>query len=480
MNLDLAPVLPEIVLLTAACVVLVVDLFLSDARRSLSYWLSQASLLGTAWLVLATASATSVKAMNDMVVDDMVGDLLKLFSLVAVSLSLFYGRHYLAARGLFRGETFVLMLLAALGMMVLVSANNFLTLYLGLELMSLSTYALVALHREERAPAEAAMKYFVLGAMASGLFLYGVSMIYGATGALDIDRVMQATLAETANRTLLVFGLVFALSGIAFKLGAVPYHMWLPDVYHGAPTPITLLIGSATKLAAFGLTLRVLAAALAGVEFDWQGMLIVLSLLSMVIGNVIAIAQTNLKRMLAYSTIAHMGYMLLGFLAADLNGLSAALFYTIVYALMSLGSFGMILLLSRAGFEADTLDDFRGLNQRSPWWAFVMLLVMFSLAGIPPTVGFYAKFTVIMAAVNAQFVWLAVVAVLTSVIGAFYYLRVVKLMYFDDPIDRAPIEAPGDTRVLLSVNGIALLVLGILPQQLMGLCVVALTQSRFL
>jgi NADH-quinone oxidoreductase subunit N len=346
--------------------------------------------------------------------------------------------------------------------------------------MSLSTYALVALHRESTAPTEAAMKYFVLGAMASGLFLYGASMIYGATGSLDVDLIMQATLSGPGNRTLLVFGLVFLLSGIAFKLGVVPYHMWVPDVYHGAPTPITLLIGTATKLAAFGLTLRVLAGALGGIEFDWQGMLIVLSLLSMILGNVIAIAQTNIKRMLAYSTIANMGFMLMGFLAADLNGLSAALFYAITYVLTSLASFGVILLLSREGFEADLLDDFKGLNQRSPWWAFIMLLVMFSLAGIPPTVGFYAKFTVIEAAVNARFTWLAVVAVLTSVIGAFYYLRVVKLMYFDDPVDRAEIEAPGDARALLSVNGLALLILGIVPQQLMGLCVVALAQSQFL
>ena len=480
MNVDLAPVLPEAVLLSAACAILVVDLFLPPAQRRVSYWLTQASLIGTAWLVIATASAATTKAFGNMVVDDMVADLLKLFALVAVSLGLFYGRQYFAARDLFKGETFVLLLFAALGMMVMVAANSFLTLYLGLELMSLSTYALVALQRGESAPSEAAMKYFVLGAMASGLFLYGVSMIYGATGSLDIDVIMRATLAAPANRTLLVFGLVFALSGVAFKLGVVPYHMWLPDVYHGAPTPITLLIGTATKLAAFGLTLRVLATALAGIEFDWQGMLVVLSLLSMIVGNVIAIAQTNIKRMLAYSTIANMGYMLMGFLAADLNGLSAALFYAISYVLTSLASFGVVLLLTREGFEADRLDDFKGLNQRSPWWAFIMLLVMFSLAGIPPTVGFYAKFAVIEAAVNAQFVWLAVAAVLTSVIGAFYYLRIVKLMYFDDPVDRAEIEARGDARALLSVNGLALLALGILPQPLMGLCVVALAQSQFL
>jgi NADH-quinone oxidoreductase subunit N len=364
-------------------------------------------------------------------------------------------------------------------MMVLIAAGHFLTLYLGLELMSLSLYALVALQRGEAAPSEAAMKYFVLGAMASGLFLYGVSMIYGATGTLDVAQVARATMAEGANRALLVFGLVFLLSGIAFKLGVVPYHMWVPDVYQGAPTPIALLIGTAPKLAAFALALRALAGALAGAEFDWQGMLIVLSLLSMILGNVIAIAQTSVKRMLAYSTIANMGFMLLGFVAADLNGYSAAMFYAITYVMTSLAAFGVVLLLTREGFEADSLDDFRGLNQRSPWWAFVMLLVMFSLAGVPPTVGFYAKFAVIEAAVSAQLVWLAVIAVLASVVGAFYYLRIVKLMYFDDPVDTSPIESRGDARTILSVNGLALLALGILPQPLMGLCVLALQQSHF-
>jgi NADH-quinone oxidoreductase subunit N len=333
--------------------------------------------------------------------------------------------------------------------------------------------------RDAAAPSEAAMKYFVLGALASGMLLYGFSMVYGATGSLDLDRIAEATLGGQGNRTLLVFGLVFVVSGIAFKLGVVPYHMWVPDVYHGAPTPMTLLIGTAPKLAAFAFTLRVLAGALKGLEFDWQGMLIVLAILSMVLGNLIAIAQTDLKRMLAYSTIANMGFMLLGFLAADLNGYSAALFYTVAYVLTSLASFGMILLLSREGFEADQLDDFRGLNRRSPWWAFMMLLVMFSLAGIPPTLGFYAKFSVLEAAVNQGFVWLAVIAVLTSVVGAFYYLRVVKLMYFDDPVDETPIAAPGDARALLSANGLALLVLGVLPQYLMGLCTLAITQSHF-
>jgi len=479
MSVQLLAILPEIAILVAACVVLIVDLFLPPARRHVGFWLTQLALAASIWIVVSTAQIAPVHAFNGMVVDDMLADVLRLFALISVSLMLFYARAYLVARDLFRGETFVLTLFALLGMMVMMSAASFVTLYLGLELMSLSLYALVALQRDAAAPSEAAMKYFVLGALASGMLLYGFSMVYGATGSLDLDRIAEATLAGQGNRTLLVFGLVFVVSGIAFKLGVVPYHMWVPDVYHGAPTPITLLIGTAPKLAAFAFALRVLAGGLKGLEFDWQGMLIVLSLLSMVLGNLIAIAQTNLKRMLAYSTIANMGFMLLGFLAADLNGYSAALFYTVAYVLTTLASFGMILLLSREGFEADQLDDFRGLNRRSQWWAFMMLLVMFSLTGIPPTLGFYAKFAVLEAAVNQGFVWLAVIAVLTSVVGAFYYLRIVKLMYFDEPVDDAPIAAPGDARALLSANGLALLVLGVLPQYLMGLCTLAVTQSYF-
>jgi NADH-quinone oxidoreductase subunit N len=392
---------------------------------------------------------------------------------------LFYSRTYLSLRGLFRGETFVLVLFALLGMQVLITANSFLTLYLGLELMSLSLYALVAMQRDAEAPAEAAMKYFVLGALASGFLLYGMSMIYGATGSLEIDKVAAAVLGNAENKVLLLFGLVFVVSAIAFKLGAVPYHMWVPDVYQGAPTAITLLIGTAPEFAAFAMLLRLLGGALAGAEVDWQGMLVVLTVLSVTLGHVVAIAQTNLKRMLAYSTIANMGYVLMGFLAADVTGYSAAMFYMVAYVLTSLASFGMILLLSRKGFEADLLTDLKGLNARSPWWAFVMLLVMFSLAGMPPTIGFYAKLLVLQAAIKAGYVWLAVVGVLAALIGAFYYLRIVKLMYFDEPADSAPIEARGDTRVLLSANGLALLLFGILPQPLMGLCAVALVQSQF-
>jgi NADH-quinone oxidoreductase subunit N len=479
MTVNILPVLPEIVVLTGASIILLLDLFLRDERRHVGYWLTQLTLLLAMYTTIRTMNIEVVRAMHGMVVDDLVADFLRLFSMVAVSLVLFYSRTYLQLRGLFRGETFVLILFALLGMQVLITANSFLTLYLGLELMSLSLYALVAMQRSERAPAEAAMKYFVLGALASGFLLYGMSMIYGATGTLGIDRVTQAVLGNNENRFLLIFGLVFVVSAIAFKLGAVPYHMWVPDVYQGAPTAITLLIGTAPEFAAFAMMLRLLGGALIGAETDWQGMLVVLTVLSVTLGHVVAIAQTNLKRMLAYSTIANMGYVLMGFLAADVTGYSAAMFYMVAYVLTSLASFGMILLLSRKGFEADTLDDFKGLNARSPWWAFVMLLVMFSLAGMPPTIGFYAKLLVLQAAIKSGYVWLAVVGVMAALVGAFYYLRIVKLMYFDEPVDRSEIEARGDTRVLLSANGLALLFFGILPQPLMGLCAVALVQSQF-
>jgi NADH-quinone oxidoreductase subunit N len=365
-------------------------------------------------------------------------------------------------------------------MMVMIAAGSFVTLYLGLELLGLSLYAMVAMYRTSNIATEAAMKYFVLGALASGILLYGMSMIYGATGSLDIAAVARALASGQGDRTILLFGLVFVVSGVAFKLGAVPYHMWVPDVYDGAPTAVTLLIGTAPKLAAYAFMLRLLGVALGSLWFDWQGMLMVLTVLSMILGNVVAIAQTSMKRMLAYSSIAHMGFMLMGFLAANPGGYSAAMFYAIAYVLTSLASFGMIMLLSREGFEADQLADFKGLNQRSPWWAFMMLLVMFSLAGVPPTVGFYAKFAVIQVAVDAGFIWLAVVAVMTSLVGAFYYLRVVKLMYFDDATDTAPIDARADNRWVLSVNGLALLVFGIFPQHLLGICVVALANSGLL
>ncbi len=474
-------ILPEIVILTAASLILLIDLWLPDDKRHISYWLTQFALLIAACVTVRGLHDEIAHTFHDVVVADMVADVLRVLSFLALSLVLFYSRTYLTLRGLFRGETFVLMLFALLGMQVLITANSFLTLYLGLELMSLSLYALVALQRDEAAPAEAAMKYFVLGALASGILLYGMSMIYGATGTLQIDLVAQALLGGGGNNTLLVFGLVFVVSAIAFKLGAVPYHMWVPDVYQGAPTAITLLIGTVPEYAAFAMLLRLLAGALGSPELmmQWQGMLAILALLSVTLGHVVAIAQTNLKRMLAYSTIANMGYVLMGFLGADVNGYTAAMFYIVAYVMTSLVSFGMILLLSRAGFEADRIDDLKGLNQRSPWWAFMMLLAMFSLAGLPPTIGFYGKLMVLQSAVKAGYIWLAVVGVLAALVGAFYYLRIVKLMYFDDPVDTSPIVARGDTRWLLSGNGLALLLFGILPQIPIGICYVALVQSRF-
>jgi NADH-quinone oxidoreductase subunit N len=378
-----------------------------------------------------------------------------------------------------RGEFFTLVLFATLGMMIMISANSLLTLYLGLELMSLALYSMVALQRDSAAATEAAMKYFVLGALASGMLLYGMSMLYGAAGTLEITR-LAAVVAERGTRdVVLAFALVFIVAGLGFKLGAVPFHMWVPDVYHGAPTAVTLIIGSAPKLAAFAFIMRLLAQGLGAEELvqEWRQMLTLMAVLSLAIGNITAIAQTNLKRMLAYSTIGHMGFLLLGVLAGDLPGYSAGMFYVVVYVLMNLGSFGMILLLSRAGFEAENLDDFKGLNQRSPWYAFIMLLLMFSMAGVPPTVGFYAKLAVLQAVVNAGYVWLAVLAVLLSVVGAFYYLRVVKLMYFDAPQDASPIEPRVDVRLLMGANGLAMLVFGVMPEPLMGLCQLAMQSS---
>jgi NADH-quinone oxidoreductase subunit N len=474
---NFALAMPEIAVAAAACVILVVDLFLDDSRRAIGYWLTQLALLAAAYLTLASPDETPLKAFGNAFVTDKLADVLKIFAFLSASLTLFYSRAYLTARGLFRGETFVLMLTALLGMLVMISANSFVSLYLGLELMSLSLYAMIALQRDSQRAVEASMKYFVLGALASGFLLYGMSMLYGATGTLEIGGVADAIVNAQGNRLILVFGLVFVVSAIAFKLGAVPYHMWIPDVYDGAPTAVTVFIGSAPKLAAFAFAMRLLVGSLAALAVDWRGMLIVLAVLSMVLGNVIAIAQVSIKRMLAYSTIANMGFMLMGFLGGNNDAYSAAMFYMVTYVLTVLVAFGVILLLSRDGFESDRLDDLKGLNQRSPWYAFIMLLAMFSLAGVPPTVGFYAKFSVIASAVDVGLVWLAVVAVMASLVGAFYYLRVVKLMYFDDPADKPAIVARADTRLLLSVNGLALLLLGIFPQALMGWCVLALTRS---
>jgi NADH-quinone oxidoreductase subunit N len=396
-----------------------------------------------------------------------------------VAAILIYSREYARSRQLFRGEFFALALFATLGMLVMISASHLLILYLGLELLSLSLYAMVALRRDSDTATEAAMKYFVLGALASGMLLYGMSMVYGATGSLAIADVAHRIAEGKALSAILVFGLVFIVAGIGFKLGAVPFHMWVPDVYQGAPTPVTVFIGSAPELAAFALAMRLLVEALGAPVLlaEWQNMLAILALLSMAVGNITAIAQTNLKRMLAYSAIAHMGFMLLGILAGTPNGYGSAMFYVVSYMLMTLGSFGMILLLSREGFEAENLDDFKGLNQRDRWYAFLMLLIMFSLAGLPVMIGFWAKLAVLQAAFEAGYHGLVVAAVLFSLVGAYYYLRVVKLMYFDDPVDHSPIVAHVDQRVVLTLNGLAVLALGIMPGWLLALCQHAIKAS---
>lgn len=477
--LPLWPAYPELFLLAMVCAILVADLFVSDDNRIITYALTQAALAGCFAITWLTASGEPVQTFSGMFIDDLMSDVLKLFTYLGVMVMLVYSRAYTAARGLFRGEFFVLVLFATLGMMIMISANHLLTLYLGLELLALSLYALVALQRDSATATEAAMKYFVLGALASGMLLYGMSMLYGATGTLEITRLSEIVFDGAGKDVVLIFGLVFIVAGLGFKLGAVPFHMWVPDVYHGAPTAVTLFIGSAPKLAAFAFIIRLLVQGLGAEQLlaEWQQMLIVMAVLSMAIGNITAIAQTNLKRMLAYSTISHMGFLLLGILSGDLNGYGSSMFYVVVYVLMNLGTFGMIMLLSRRGFEAENLDDFKGLNQRNPWYAFLMLLLMFSMAGVPPTVGFYAKLSVLQAVVNAGYLWLAVVAVLFSLVGAFYYLRIVKLMYFDAPQDDTPLTPRGDMRVLLSANGLAVLVFGILPEPLMALCMYSIQAS---
>ncbi len=454
---NFTPAIPEMFVLTMACIILMVDLVLSDRSRVISYLLAQATLVGAALLTLTGMSATSVSTFGGMYVQDPMGDLLKLVMYIAVFIAFVYSRDYIRLRNMFRGEYFVLGLFGLLGMMVMVSASHFLTIYLGLELLSLSLYTMVAMNRDSGESTEAAMKYFVLGAIASGMLLYGMSMIYGATGTLDVAGVKLAISYMQADNIILVFGLVFIVVGLAFKVGAVPFHMWVPDVYHGAPTSVALYISSAPKIAAFAMIMRLLVGGLDGMVASWQGMLIILAVLSMGLGNLIAISQTNIKRMLAYSAISHMGFFLLGILSGTENGYSSAMFYVLVYAVMSLGAFGIIILLSRQGFEADQLEDFKGLARRSPWVAFLMLLLMFSMAGVPPTVGFYAKLMVVQSVIDAGLLWLAIVSVLMAVIGAYYYLRVIKLMYFDQPETTEPIVAGADMRAVISINALALL-----------------------
>ena len=473
---DLAPALPEIFVLAMACAILLIDVISKDSK--MSYVLTLLTLLGAATLTAFTASPEIHYTFSGQFVDDAMGDVLKLMGYFATLAVVVYSRNYLADRGLMRGEFYVLALFAMLGMMVMISANNFLVLYVGLELLSLCLYVLVAFQRDSAVATEAAMKYFVLGALASGLLLYGMSLIYGLTGTLELPKMAEVLQAGVKDDMILAFGLVFLVAGLGFKLGVAPFHMWVPDIYQGAPSAVTLFIASAPKLAAFAFTMRLLVDGLQPAIGDWQGMLAIMAVLSLAIGNLAAIMQTNIKRMLAYSTISHMGFLLLGVLAGTFAGYTSGLFYVITYVLMSLGAFGMVVYLSQKDFEAVNLDDFKGLNQRHPWLAAVMAMLMLSMAGLPPFIGFYANLSVLQSLVGAGWTWLAVVAVVFSLIGAFYYLRVVKILYFDAPKADAPVITPvGDIQALLSVNGLAVLALGIAPQPLIALCIQAMQVS---
>ncbi len=489
-KISLLAVYPELVLLVMACVICLVDLFDTSPKRTLTTIFTFVSLVVIAGMSAFYAdSGVKVTGFSNMVTSDPMGNWLKAFSALALLVTLIYSREYAAQRGMFRGgELFLLSMFALLGMFVMIGGNNFLVIYLGLELLTLSSYALVALRRDHAVSTEAAMKYFVLGALASGFLLYGLSMVYGATGSLDVDQVFKSISTGSIKHQVLVFGAVFVVAGLAFKLGVVPFHMWVPDVYQGAPTAVTLLIGGAPKLAAFAIVIRLLVEGMLPLAVDWQQMLMVLAVGSLLVGNLAAIAQTNLKRMLAFSTIAQMGFVLLGLASGYVNGstlnaqnaYSASMFYVISYVLTTLAAFGVMLLLSREGFESEELADFAGLNQRSPLFAGVMAACMFSLAGVPPLVGFYAKFAVLQALIaSAQpaHIALAVFAVLMSLVGAFYYLRVVKVMYFDAAPERVAVSAPQEVRVTLAINGALVVALGVMPGGLLTLCKDAIVRT---
>lgn len=484
MNITMAAFLiasPEVFLLTALCTVLLLDLWVTKESPLITYLATQVSLWTTALLVYGNtfSRGMSITGLNSMYIVDEVGGLLKISILLLSSLSFVYARKYLREQNMWRGEFFVLGMAAILGMMVMVSGYNLLVLYLGLELLALSMYALVAIQRDSSRATEAAMKYFVLGAIASGLLLYGISMLYGMSGTLSIIELKAYFQAQAGLHTniLFLFSMTFIVAGIAFKFGAVPFHMWLPDVYQGAPTAVTLFLGSAPKLAGLALLIRLLADGLEAGQSSWAQMLMVLGLLSVILGNLIAIAQTSLKRLFAYSTIAHMGFVLLGALVGNQEGYSAAIFYAIIYALMSAGGFAVLILLGNRASDPDHLDSLRGLNERSPWYALMMLLILFSMAGIPPTVGFYAKLSVIKVVMGEGYLLVALVLVLMSVVGAFYYLRAIKLMYFDEPLERTPVVAEVDFQVMLSLNGLAMVLLGIFPGVLMGICSAAVSMA---
>ncbi len=489
-ELNFAAASAEIFLAIAIMVVMVAGLFADEEKQPLSHLLSLAVVAVTAVIAISGfESPGSTYAFSNSFVADPMAKLLKFVACIATFATLVYSRQYSNERGMLggnlSGEFYVLALVSLLGQMVMISGNSFLVIYLGLEMMSLSLYALVALRRDHPVSTEAAMKYFVLGALASGFMLYGMSMLYGATGSLDLSQISQ-TLAGGGSNLVLVLGLVFMVSGLAFKLGAAPFHMWAPDVYQGSPTSVTLLLGAAPKLAAFAIVMRLLVEGLGALAADWQQMLVVMAVVSMAVGNITAIAQTNIKRMLAYSTISQTGFMLLGLLSgvfegstaeAATNAYSASMFYAITYVLTTLGTFALVMLLARSGFESENIDDFKGLNQRSPWFAAVMMILLLSLAGVPPMVGFYAKLLVLQAAWVAGHAWLVIAAVLFSLVGAYYYLRVVKAMYFDEPSDTSPLRAGAGMQLTLSVNGIAVVLLGVLPGPLMAACAFSIAQA---
>jgi len=473
-NLNMLLATPELWVLTMACVILIADLFLREERRGIIHGLAVITLVFAAIITMRADymvnGVRSVTAFGGAYIRDPMGDALKLFSFIVLTMVYVYAKFCLRQFRMFRADFYTLSLFALLGVMLLISANSLVTVYLGLELTSLSTYALVAFDRESRRGSEAAMKYFVLGSMASGMLLYGMSMIYGATGSLDLVQISSAISEQGTDNLILIFGLVFLVVGLAFKLGVVPFHMWIPDVYHGAPVAVTLFISSVPKMAAFAMAFRLLQTGLGELHGEWQQMLALLAVLSIILGNLAAIAQSNIKRMLAYSTISHMGFILLGFLPGTPDGFGAGMYYVIVYSIMSAAAFGMVILLSARGVEAENLDDFKGLNQRDSWYAAIMAMVMFSMAGVPVFVGFFAKWLVIKAVLDAGLVWLAIVAVIFSVVGSFYYLRVVKLMYFDEPQVETPIDAPVDFRAVISLNGIMILGLGIFSSSLIAVC----------
>jgi len=457
---DIQLATPEIFVFSMACVILLVDRFTHERMPKASFLLTQLTLLVGLYLVYTTVpQGGAAKAFNDMFVLDGMATLTKLAVIFLTFIVLIYSYSYITQRKMYRGEYFVLILNAVLGMMVMISASHFLTIYIGLELLSLSLYTLVAMNRHSGLATEAAMKYFVLGALASGMLLYGMSMIYGATGSLDIESIRDAIQGMESDDAMLILGLVFIVVGLGFKLGVVPFHMWIPAIYQGAPTSVVLFIGTAPKVAAFALIMRLLVEGFQGLAVSWSDMLVIIAILSMATGNLLAIVQTNLKRMLAFSTISHMGYFLLGILSANPNGYSASLFYILVYSFTSLAAFGLIIMMSRAGFEAEEISDYKGLNKRHPWFAFLVALVMFSMAGIPPTVGFFAKLSVIQALIDVEMYWLAIVAVLFAVIGAYYYLRIIKTVYFDKPETNEPIEAKFGMQFVLSLNVIALILI---------------------